>query len=85
MFMGDALDTTSTEIVKMAVMACELLVGKIFREIEHVKQLFINDIYTQRVVSLYRTRLDYGCQRNGMKERLWLRHCWPPWLIIVVT
>ncbi|TMW65744.1 hypothetical protein Poli38472_008386 [Pythium oligandrum] len=33
-FMGDGLDTTSTEIVKLAVTACELLVTKIFNELE---------------------------------------------------
>jgi exocyst complex component 3 len=38
-FMGDGLDTTSTEIVKLAVATCELLVGKIFAEVEHVCML----------------------------------------------
>ncbi|KAF1332884.1 Exocyst complex component 3, partial [Globisporangium splendens] len=34
-FMGDALDTTSTEIVKLGVSTCKLIVFKIFSEVEH--------------------------------------------------
>uniref|UniRef100_K3WDK2 Uncharacterized protein n=1 Tax=Globisporangium ultimum (strain ATCC 200006 / CBS 805.95 / DAOM BR144) TaxID=431595 RepID=K3WDK2_GLOUD len=34
-YMGDALDTTSTEIVKLGVSTCELIVFKIFSEVEH--------------------------------------------------
>ncbi|KAJ0408612.1 hypothetical protein P43SY_008959 [Pythium insidiosum] len=34
LFMGDGLDTASTEIVKLAVAACELLVTKLFSDVE---------------------------------------------------
>lgn len=38
-FMGDGLDTTSTEIVQFAVKTCELVVDKMFNEVEHVRLL----------------------------------------------
>lgn len=37
-FMGDALDATSTEIVKLGVATSELVVLKIFSEVEHVRR-----------------------------------------------
>jgi hypothetical protein len=34
--MGDGLDATSTEIVRYAVDTCNLLVDKLFRDVEQV-------------------------------------------------
>lgn len=38
-FMGDNLDTTSTDIVAFATNACDLIVNKIFHEVEQVRRI----------------------------------------------